>query len=76
MGASHAIPRSEERHVQEVGLETRQATYGHVPPNTVQDSTVRILLLHQVTLFSALGVSRPNIRADQHGDGYFESPVI
>ncbi|KAL6156823.1 hypothetical protein ACJBU6_04409 [Exserohilum turcicum] len=39
MGASHAIPRSEERHVQEVGLETRQATYGHVPPNTVQDST-------------------------------------
>lgn len=35
VGASKTLPRSEERDVRDQGLETRQATYGDVPPATV-----------------------------------------
>lgn len=67
MGVSHAIPRSEERDTQELGRETRQATYGDIPPATVPDSTVCVLLSHQLTTFSVLGIDKPNMHADSNG---------
>ncbi|CAN9095118.1 unnamed protein product [Alternaria alternata] len=39
IGASKTLSRSEERDVQDRGLETRQATYGDVPPAAVTTNT-------------------------------------